>query len=141
MKELITDYSNELKRLERFINLSSRGFVLCRIKEENIYNIVNNFNKSILKIDLNEIEGGAGNLQFKILETLIALEHIKSIIFIYGFNSQNRKDYENLNITRDVFSKYNAVFIFLMSKQSEKKMINYAFDFYDWMKAFFIFDN
>jgi tetratricopeptide (TPR) repeat protein len=70
----------------------------------------------------------------------------KTIFFIYNFESciylsktTAKEFFQQMNLIRDFFMRFNAVFVFFVTGSTVKTMIQNAFDFYDWMKFTFTF--
>jgi tetratricopeptide (TPR) repeat protein len=85
-------------------------------------------------------------LQLTILNAQEKYGEKKNIFFIYNFESciylskTSAKDFfQKMNLIRDFFMGFNTTFVFFVTESSIKKMIQNAFDFYDWIKFTFTF--
>ncbi|MCP4137743.1 MAG: tetratricopeptide repeat protein [bacterium] len=137
--------------LLKFVSLTPRGFGLCQSPPQAWQLIKRYFINSELSgfihfIDMANPPLNTLELQKWILADSDSWESNKKIYFIYNIEScidllgSDKKSYfESLNLIRDFFGQFNALFIFFMTEYSVKSLVNYAFDFYDWMRSVFNF--
>lgn len=97
-------------------------------------------------IDMISPLSGPMELQLSVLDVIDKVGSTRDIFFIYHMeeciyqSKIDAKDFFNrLNLIRDFFGRFRAVFVFFMTESLVKTMIRHAFDFYDWMKLTFEF--
>ncbi len=136
----------------KFLNQPTKGLSLCQVLPDEREKIFEFFNKDVLndriqRIDMVKPLLGPMELQITILDLYKQPYFGKKIFFIYNFESciylsktTPEFFFRGMNMVRDFFMQFNAIFIFFVSEAYVKKMIQNAFDFYDWMKFTFIFE-
>lgn len=129
----------------------SRELCLCRVQPEERLKILEFFDHDPLKerihiIDMVKPLRGTMELQHSVIEADKAFGSRKDIFFIYNIEECIRllktgeeSFFREMNLIRDFFMHFNAVFVFFMTESLVKTMIRHAFDFYDWMSFSFVF--
>ena len=135
----------------KFICQPSKGLSLCQVMPEERLKILSFFENDPLRdriqfIDMVESQCRTMKLQQIIIDVYEKSGTKKNIFFIYNLESclsPSKTDaidfFQGLNLIRDFFMQFEASFIFFVTGSSVKKMIQNAFDFYDWMKFTFTF--
>jgi len=135
----------------KFLSQSTQGLALCQVLPEERLKIFGFFNRDPLMnrihvIDMVQPLSGSMELQQTIIDAHEKWGDKKNIFFIYNIESciyllkTSAKDFfEKMNFIRDFFMQFNAAFVFFVTESSLKKMIQNAFDFYDWIKFTFTF--
>lgn len=134
-----------------FLSQPGKGLCLCRAMPPEQLKILEFFKTDPIGHRVNFIDminplSGPMELQLSVLDIVDKFGSNKDIFFIYHmeefiFQSKiDAKDFFNsLNLIRDFFGRFRAVFVFFMTESLVKTMIRHAFDFYDWMKLTFDF--
>jgi len=135
----------------KVLSQSMQGLCLCQVMPEERLRIFGFFNSDPLierihVIDMVKPLCGPMELQMTIIDVQEKYGEKKNIFFIYNFESciylskTSAKDFfQKMNLIRDFFMGFNATFVFFVTESSLKKMIQNAFDFYDWIKFTFTF--
>jgi tetratricopeptide (TPR) repeat protein len=135
----------------KFICQPSKGLSLCQVMPEERLKILSFFENDPLRnriqfIDMVESQCRTMKLQQIIIDVYEKSGTKKNIFFIYNLESclsPSQGDaidfFQGLNLIRDFFMQFEASFVFFVTGSSVKKMIQNAFDFYDWMKFTFTF--
>jgi tetratricopeptide (TPR) repeat protein len=135
----------------KFICRPSKGLSLCQVMPEERLKILSFFENDPLRdriqfIDMVESQCRTMKLQQIIIDVYEKSGTKKNIFFIYNLESclsPSQTDaidfFQGLNLIRDFFMQFEASFVFFVTESSVKKMIQNAFDFYDWMKFTFTF--
>ncbi|MDQ1355285.1 MAG: hypothetical protein QG657_5595, partial [Acidobacteriota bacterium] len=141
------------ENFEIFYSLLSQGgngFCLCQALPPEQKKILAYFKTSpmsnrIHMLDMAAPLSGPMELQHSILDAVDTFGSSRDIFFIYNFEeciallkTDAQDFFQKLNPIRDFFSRFQVLFVFFMTEYLVKEMIRNAFDFYDWMK--FIFD-
>ena len=142
---------NNFELFYKALSQSTQGFYLSQVMPEVRLKIFGFFNSDPLierihVIDMVQPLCGPTELQNTILDVQKKYGDKKDIFFIYNFESciylskTSAEDFfQEMNLIRDFFMGFNATFVFFVTESSLKKMIQNAFDFYDWIKFTFIF--
>lgn len=129
----------------------SKGFCLCQVQPEERLKILEFFDNDPLKeriyiIDMVKPLRGSMELQQTVIDADEKFGSTKDIFFIYNLEECIRllkttpeNFFQGMNLIRDFFMQFEAVFVFFVTESLVKTMIQNAFDFYDWMKFTFIF--
>ncbi|MCK4766726.1 MAG: tetratricopeptide repeat protein [Candidatus Aminicenantes bacterium] len=135
----------------KFISHPAKGLCLCRVPPEEqakIFRFIKGdpLLKRIHFIDMAEPPGGVSELRQTLIERQKKSAGNKNIYFIHNIEncislsqSTPKKFFREMNLIRDFFMHFDALFVFFMTESSLKVMIREAFDFYDWMKVTFTF--
>ncbi|MCX6580942.1 MAG: tetratricopeptide repeat protein [Candidatus Aminicenantes bacterium] len=134
-----------------FLSRPGKGLCLCQAMPPEQLKILEFFKTDPMGdrvhfIDMISPLSGPMELQVSVLDAIEKFGSSRDIFFIYHmeeciFQSKiDAKDFFNgLNLIRDFFGRFRAVFVFFMTESLVKTMIRHAFDFYDWMKLTFEF--
>jgi len=134
-----------------FLSRPGKGLCLCQAMPPEQIEILDFFKTDPMGDRVNFIDminplSGPMELQLSVLDVIDKFGSTRDIFFIYHleeciFQSKiDAKDFFNrLNLIRDFFGRFRAVFVFFMTESLVKTMIRHAFDFYDWMKLTFEF--
>jgi tetratricopeptide (TPR) repeat protein len=134
-----------------FLSRPGKGLCLCQAMPPEQIKILELFKTDpmgdrIHFIDMISPLSGPMELQLSVLDVIDKFGSSRDVFFIYHmeeciFQSKiDAKDFFNrLNLIRDFFGRFRAVFVFFMTESLVKTMIRHAFDFYDWMKLTFEF--
>ncbi|MCP4137174.1 MAG: tetratricopeptide repeat protein [bacterium] len=137
--------------LTKFLTLETRGFGLCTVLPSTRRELVEFYSNSDLFNSIHFIDMAKTPLDTNEIPKILTTDYNswnskKKIYFIYNIetcvdllDTTQRKYFEDLNITRDYYFNFNALFIFFMTQYTVKNLVRYAFDFYDWMKLNFTF--
>lgn len=137
--------------LYKFLSQPAKGLCLCQALPEERTKILGFFDSDPLierihVIDMVNPHRGPMELQQTIIDANEKFGPRKDIFFIYNIEEgihllkTNGDDFfQGMNLIRDFFMQFKAVFVFFMTETSVKKMIRHAFDFYDWMRFTFTF--
>lgn len=138
--------------LYKFLSQSQRGMALCRVFPEERLKIFGFFNRDELRKYVRFIDLASPLCTpLEMQKTIIRLDeeesHEKEIFFIYNMESciyllniTREEFFQRLNLIRDFFMGFNAIFVFFVTESSLKTMIREAFDFYDWISFTFSFE-
>lgn len=142
---------HNLKLLYKFLSHSSKGFSFCLVITEEPQEILNFFKSESLidrihGINMAEPLCDTMGLQRTIIDANEKFGAKIDIFFIYSLENCidklkiNTNDFfRSLNLIRDFFMQFKATFVFFVTGSLANKMIQNAFDFYDWMKFTFTF--
>jgi len=134
-----------------FLTQSPRGLALCQTAQEEQREILEFFDRHPLRdniylIDMIHPLRGTMELQQSIIDAVNKRRDKRHIFFIYNIEvstylskSKPKDFFRKLNLMRDFFMRFDAAFVFFFMESSLKKLIQNAFDFYDWVKFMFIF--
>jgi formylglycine-generating enzyme required for sulfatase activity/predicted MPP superfamily phosphohydrolase/energy-coupling factor transporter ATP-binding protein EcfA2 len=135
----------------KFLTGTTQGLALCRVvpsERSRLFDLFEHdaLNKRILWMNLGDPPLQPIKLQQAIIESEKKYGKKKNIFFIYNFESCfNRLKttagdfFQEINLIRDFFMRFDALFVFFMTEETEKIVIRSALDFYDWIISIFIF--
>lgn len=137
--------------LYKLLSQHSRGFCLCQVQPKERLKILEFFdddrlNERIQIIDMVSPLLGPMELQQTVIDVDKKFGSVKDIFFIYNteecinlLKKSAEKFFQEMNLIRDFFMHFDALFVFFFTESSVKTMHRNAFDFYDWMKFTFFF--
>jgi len=140
-----------LELLYKFLSQPSKGLCLCQVFPEERLKIFGFFKSDVFMARIHIINMvrplcGVMDLQQIIIDNWEKFGPEKNIFFIHNIESaiyvsktSPEKFFQELNLIRDFFMQFEAVFVFFVTESSVKRMVRNAFDFYDWMKFTFTF--
>jgi tetratricopeptide (TPR) repeat protein len=147
----LTENRDNFELFYKSLSLATKGFILCQVLPEERLKIFGFFNSDPLMdrihvIDMVQPLCGPMELQQSIIDAHEKYGAKKNIFFIYNFESciylsktTAKEFFQQMNLIRDFFMQFDALFVFFVTGSTVKTMIQNAFDFYDWMKFTFTF--
>jgi tetratricopeptide (TPR) repeat protein len=135
----------------KYLSQPGLGLSLCQALPEERLKMFQFFREGSLEerihvIDMVNPPSNPVELQKTIIAARDTYGDKTDIFFIYNIESciillktTARDFFQRMNLIRDFFINFDAKFIFFVAEPSMKKMIRYAFDFYDWINFTFTF--
>lgn len=136
-------------KLRKIITRTRRGLILCQALPPERNKVLKSFSgeqdKNIYHLDLTSPPLDPMAMQQKIEKAFGERNYKTFFIYniedaIYRLDISPREYFSRLNVTRDFYNKYDALFVFCMTGSSVNELIHNAFDFYDWFKTTVIFE-
>lgn len=145
------DNRENFSLLIKLLSEPSKGLCLCQVQPRERLKILEFLNEDSIKqrvhtIDMVNPLRGPKELQQSIVSLNEGFGQEKDIFFIYNFEvcinlleTSAEEFFQGMNLIRDFFMGFDAMFVFFLTPTSVKTMIRNAVDLYDWMTFTFVF--
>jgi tetratricopeptide (TPR) repeat protein/predicted MPP superfamily phosphohydrolase len=145
------DNKSNFELFYKYLSQPSGGIFVCQVSEGERLKIFRFFDADPLGEHIHIIDMIQPLINPMELQESIILIHEKyapqkNIFFIYNLEKciylskiSDIDFFQELNLIRDFFMRYNSSFVFFMEENTLKQMIRHAVDFYDWIINIFTF--